>query len=169
MVAGGRGVGATPGLRPQGVCTPERGARSPRIIGLPAPRRHSGIPPGCRPPPSAYRGSRDASTPGYHLATLRVGPSRRSWLEVVVLTRCALFPRIGYASGPDYETGKEKVRLHRLQRDGIGDRRFLKQIQNRAKDLQTPRRATVPTKACKMVLKGREVTMSPNGKHGSAL
>ncbi len=31
----------------------------------------------------------DAVTPGYHLATLRVGPSRRSWLEVVVLTRCA--------------------------------------------------------------------------------
>ncbi len=32
----------------------------------------------------------DAVTPGYPLATLRVGPSRRSWLEMVVLTRCAL-------------------------------------------------------------------------------
>ncbi len=67
MVAGGHGIAATPGLRPEGACTPERGARRLHKGSRPP----SGIPVGCRPTPPLNRGSRDASTPGYHLSSFR--------------------------------------------------------------------------------------------------
>ncbi len=54
------------------------------LCSLLAPRSGVQAPSG---PQTGGRG--DAVTPGYHLATLRVASSRRSWLEVVVLTRCA--------------------------------------------------------------------------------
>ncbi len=61
------GIAATPGLRPEGACTPERGARRLHKGSRPP----SGIPIGCRPTPPLNRGSRDASTPDYHLSSLR--------------------------------------------------------------------------------------------------
>ncbi len=67
MVAGGHGTAASPGLRPEGACTPERGARRLHKGSRPP----SGIPIGCGPTPPLNRGSRDASTPGYHLSSLR--------------------------------------------------------------------------------------------------
>ncbi len=87
---GSRGsrLAATPGLRPKGACTPERGARTLHTWR----RRPSGIPPGCTPTLPPNRGSRCGSTPGYHLSSLRDeflghGHSPSLMARMVVLTR----------------------------------------------------------------------------------